>query len=102
MTPSSRARPSSSLINRSYGTAATPRSSKADTIAMRACVCVIAAILTLAGCAQYAEVKSKRPVLQGPPGREPLASAEKEIERALRHDRSKPLGALGDCVEALQ
>jgi len=68
---------------------------------MRACVCVVAAILTLAGCAEYAEVKPKRAVLQGPSGSEPLASAEKEIERALRHVHSKPLDALGDCVEAL-
>src|SRR5438045_4147868 len=79
----------------------TPRSSKAETAAMRACVYVIAAILTLAGCAEYAEVKPKRAVLQGPSGSEPLASAEKEIERARRHIHSKPLGALGDCVEAL-
>ncbi len=68
---------------------------------MRACVCVVAAILTLAGCAEYAEVKPKRAVLQGPSGPEPLASAEKEIERALRQVHSKPLDALGDCVEAL-
>jgi pimeloyl-ACP methyl ester carboxylesterase len=68
---------------------------------MRACVCVAAAIITLAGCAEYAEVKPKRAVLQGPPGPEPLASAEKEIERGLRQVRSKPLHALGDCVEAL-
>ena len=40
-------------------------------------------------------------MLQGPPGSGPLASAEKEIERALHHDHAKPLGALGDCVEAL-
>jgi len=68
---------------------------------MRACVCLIAAILTLAGCAEYAEVRPKRAVLQGPSGSEPLASAEKEIERALRQVHSKPLDALGDCVEAL-
>jgi len=68
---------------------------------MRAGVCVIAAILLLAGCAQYAEVRPKHPVLQGAPGSGALASAEKEIERALHHDRSKPLRAVGDCVEAL-
>ena len=68
---------------------------------MRACAWAIIPLLTLAGCAQYAEVKPKRPALQGPPGREPLASEEREIERALHHDRSKPFRALGDCVEVL-
>src|SRR5678816_2571174 len=100
-TPSHRARPSSSRTNRSCGKAATPRSSRADGAAVRAFIYTLSAALGLAGCAQYAEVKPKRPVLQGPPGREPLASAEKEIERALDHNRSKPLRALGDCVEAL-
>src|SRR4051812_2276799 len=101
MTPSRRARRSSSRINRSWGTAATPRFSKADTCAMRACACVIVAMLILAGCAEYAEVKPKRAVLQGPSGAEPLASAEKEIERARRHIHPNPLDALGHCVEAL-
>jgi len=64
-------------------------------------VYVLSVTLALAGCAQYSEVKPKRPALQGPPGAEPLASAEKEIERALRHSHAKPLDALGDCVEAL-
>src|SRR5438105_4313741 len=68
---------------------------------MRALVCVLSVTLALAGCAQYAEVKPKRPALQGPPGPEPLVSAEKEIEHALRHNNAKPLDALGDCVEAL-
>jgi len=68
---------------------------------MRACVWAIVAILTLAGCAEYGEVKPKRAELHGPPGPEPLASAEKEIERGLRQVHSKPLNALGDCVEAL-
>ena len=61
---------------------------------MRACLWSIAAILTLASCAKYAQVKPKHPVLQGPPGSGELASAEKEIERALRHDHAKPLSAL--------
>src|SRR5258708_24587820 len=68
---------------------------------MRGFVCAFVVALTLAGCAQYAEVKPRRPVLQGPPGSEPLASAEREIERALQRDRSQPLRALGDCVEPL-
>ena len=68
---------------------------------MRALVCVLSVILALAGCAQYAEVKPKCPALQGPPGPQPLVSAEKEIEHALRHNHAKPLDALGDCVEAL-
>ena len=68
---------------------------------MRAFIAAVSAALTLAGCAQYAEVKPRRPVLLGPPGSGALASAEKEIERALHHDRSKPLRAVGDCVEAL-
>ncbi|MEO5913188.1 MAG: alpha/beta hydrolase [Luteolibacter sp.] len=62
----------------------------------------ISAILTLANCAQqYAEVKMKVATLQGPPGIGALASAENEIQRALQGDHSKPLVALGDCVEAL-
>src|SRR4051812_23914321 len=84
------------------GTAAGPRSSKTDCVALRACVSAAVAILTLASCAEYAAVKPKRAVLQGPAGPEPLASAEKEIERGLRQVESKPLHALGDCVEALQ
>src|SRR6188508_1826578 len=68
---------------------------------MRPCVWALAAALTLAGCAQYAEVKPRRAVLHGPPGSGPLASAEQEIARALHRDRSKPLRAVGDCVEAL-
>src|SRR5258708_6644284 len=68
---------------------------------MRGFVCALVAAVALAGCAQYAQVKSTHPVLPGPPGREPLASAEKEIERALREDRSQPLAGLGKCVETL-
>lgn len=68
---------------------------------MRAVFCALAAALVLAGCAQYAAVNPRRPVLVGPPGNGPLAFAEKGIERALHHDRAKPLHALGDCVEAL-
>ncbi|MEO5714229.1 MAG: alpha/beta hydrolase [Luteolibacter sp.] len=63
---------------------------------------VIPAILALVSCSQqYAEVKMKVATLQGPPGSGPLASAEMVIQRALQTDRSKPLAALGDCVDAL-
>ena len=63
---------------------------------------VITAILSLASCApQYAEVKMKVAILQGPPGIGSLASAEKEIQRALQGGISKPLVALGDYVDAL-
>lgn len=46
-------------------------------------------------------MKPKRPALTGPPGREPLGTAEKELAHALRHGRSQPLVALGECVETL-
>src|SRR6187551_1331446 len=68
---------------------------------MRVFVAAIAAAFTLSGCAQYAEVKSRRPALEGPPGSGPLADAEKQLARAQTHDRTKPLRALGDCVAAL-
>src|SRR3982751_5997280 len=68
---------------------------------VRAILFSIGATLALASCAQMAQVKPKRAVLQGPPGPEPLASAEKEIAHALRIERASPLHALGDCVEAL-
>ncbi len=69
---------------------------------MRAIVCALAAAIVFGGCAQYAEVTPKRPVLQGPSGPEPLASAEKQITQASRRERSDPLPALGECVEALE
>src|SRR5258708_2016308 len=68
---------------------------------MRALVCVLSITLALAGCAQYAELKPKRPALQGPAGADPLACAKMEIERAVRHEPSTPLTALGDCVDVL-
>jgi pimeloyl-ACP methyl ester carboxylesterase len=68
---------------------------------MRRFVCAFVATITLAGCAQYAEVKPKHPALAGPPGREPLASAEQELTRALGQEHSQPRVALGECVEAL-
>jgi len=44
---------------------------------------VLAIALALAGCAQYAEVRPKHPVLTGPPRSGSLAAAEKEIDGAL-------------------
>ncbi|HEY3901708.1 MAG TPA: alpha/beta hydrolase [Chthoniobacter sp.] len=68
---------------------------------MRVFVFALVAAVTLSSCAQYAQVKPRRPALAGPPGREPLANAEKEIARALRQEHSQPLVALGECVESL-
>src|SRR4051812_18321274 len=68
---------------------------------MRRIVLAWGAALALTGCAQYAELKPRHAVLEGPPGREPLGSAEKEIERARRREHAEPLRALGECVEAL-
>ena len=68
---------------------------------MRAFINAIGTALVLAGCSQYAEVRPKRPALEGPPGIGLLASAERQLARAQTHDRTKPLSALGDCVAAL-
>jgi pimeloyl-ACP methyl ester carboxylesterase len=68
---------------------------------MRMLFGALGVVLLLAGCTRYAEVRPKHPVLEGPPGNGALASAERQIARALRHERSKPLEALGDCMEAL-
>lgn len=43
----------------------------------------------------------RRPHLEGPPGPEPLFSAEQEIGKALGRDHGSPLLALGDCLDAL-
>lgn len=40
-------------------------------------------------------------MLAGPPGGGELASAEQAIARAQTRDRTKPLVALGDCLDAL-
>src|SRR4051794_36655496 len=67
---------------------------------MRSAVSLLAA-LALAGCADYAAVKPRGVVMPAPPGTGALVSAEKELGAALRNRHSKPLVALGDCVEAL-
>ena len=69
---------------------------------MRVLVCVISVALTLTGCAQYAEVKERRPSLQGPTGNGALAPAEQSIAQALGHDHNNPLKAAGDCLDALE
>lgn len=68
---------------------------------MRRFVCAFIAAIAFAGCAQYAEVKPKRPALEGPSGHEPLATAEMKLAHVLRRERSRPLVALGECVESL-
>ncbi len=68
---------------------------------MRGFVWALGLALVAGGCAQYAEVKPRRPMLQGPPGSGPLGLVETEMARALRLEYAKPLEAIGDCVEAL-
>src|ERR1700686_860739 len=61
------------------------------------------AAYALAGCANYSEVSGKRPLfLPKPAGRGILVKAEAEIEKALREDRSKPVGALDEYLVAAQ
>src|SRR4051812_5326469 len=68
---------------------------------MRGFFCALVAAVTLAGCAQYAQVKPKRASLVGPPGPEPLGSAEKALAHALRLRGFQPRAALGECIETL-
>jgi PGAP1-like protein. len=70
---------------------------------MRARLTVLGAVLILTGCAtaRYAEVWHKKPQLTGPPGPEPLATAEQNLTRAMYEERGKPLAAMADCLEAL-
>ncbi len=63
--------------------------------------CILGAVFLLAGCTPYGQVKPKRPALEGPPGHEPLASAEIQLAHALRHEHSQPLIALGESVETV-
>jgi hypothetical protein len=71
---------------------------------MRLVLACLGAVLILAGCATgpYAEVWHKRPQLTGPPGPEPLATAEQNLTRAIHEERAKPLVAMSDCLQALQ
>ena len=62
--------------------------------------CGIAAF-ALAGCGTYSDVSERRPsFLPKPVGRGVLASAEAEIAKALREERSKPDGALDEYLDA--
>jgi len=55
----------------------------------------------LAGCATYSEVTERQPSFTPiPAGRGELVSAESEITRALNQDRSKPLTALDEYLNA--
>lgn len=70
---------------------------------MRSLLCVLGSVLIIAGCSSpYAEVSHKRPGLNGPPGPEPLGSAERTIVHAMRAERVHPLNSLGECLHALQ
>jgi pimeloyl-ACP methyl ester carboxylesterase len=71
---------------------------------MRGLLAGLGAVLILTGCAtsRYGEVRHKKPQLTGPPGPEPLATAEQNFTRAIHEERAKPLAALGDCLKALQ
>ena len=70
---------------------------------MRALLAGLGAVLILSGCAtsRYAEVRHRKPQLKGPPGAEPLATAEQNLKRAMHEERAKPLAAMADCLEAL-
>jgi pimeloyl-ACP methyl ester carboxylesterase len=70
---------------------------------MRLLVCALSGALILEGCASpYAEVSPRHARLNGPPGPEPLASAERTIVHAMRTERLHPLTSLGQCLDALQ
>ena len=66
-------------------------------------IAALAAALSLAGCAQYAEVAEKRPrFMPNPAGVGLLQRAEKAITNALRRDRREPLAALGEYLTAAE
>ena len=71
---------------------------------MRLLLAALGTVLILGGCAtsRYAEVRHKKPYLAGPPGSGPLAVAEQSLTKAMHEERTQPLAALGDCLEALQ
>jgi pimeloyl-ACP methyl ester carboxylesterase len=71
---------------------------------MRVLPAALSTVLILSGCAtsRYAEVWHKKPQLPKPPGSGRLAIAEQNLTRAMHEERTKPLVALGDCLEALQ
>ena len=71
---------------------------------MRVLLAALGAVLAFAGCAtaHYAEVWHKKPQLTGPPGSGRLATVEERLSRAMHEERTKPLAAMADCLEALQ
>jgi pimeloyl-ACP methyl ester carboxylesterase len=71
---------------------------------MRVFLAALGTVVVLSGCAtsRYAEVWHKKPQLTGPPGPEPLATAERNFTRAINEERAKPLAAMSDCLQALQ
>jgi hypothetical protein len=71
---------------------------------MRMLLTALGAVFALSGCAvsRYAEVWPRKPRLSGPPGGGTLAAAEQSLTRAMREERTQPLFALGDCLDALQ
>lgn len=69
------------------------------TTPLAACV----AVLSLAGCTEYASVSEKRPEfrpLRGTAGT--LTPAERGITRAMREEKAKPLESLGELLAAAQ
>ncbi len=69
---------------------------------MRAQLCVLCSLLLLSGCDKYVEVWHREPQLRGPAGTGALVSAEEEISKAMREERTQPLIALGDCLAGIQ
>ena len=68
-----------------------------------ASITALAAALWLAGCAQYAEVREKRPrFMPNPVGLGVLQGVERAITNALRSDRRKPLAALAEYLTAAE
>jgi pimeloyl-ACP methyl ester carboxylesterase len=70
---------------------------------MRVFLTALGTVLMFGGCAtsRYAEVWRKKPHLTGLSDSGPLAAAEQSLTRAVQEERSQPLVALGDCLEAL-
>ena len=71
---------------------------------MRVLLAALGTLLVFGGCAtaRYGEVRHREPQLSGPPGSGSLAAAEQSLTRAIHRERTHPLAALGDCLDALQ
>jgi pimeloyl-ACP methyl ester carboxylesterase len=70
---------------------------------MRTLMIAVGTALILAACSgpRYAEVWHRRPLLIGPRGSGQLVTAEQGLTKAMHEEQATPLGALGDCLEAL-